>query len=85
MSIFNNKEEKVILNYSKQLKEQIAWIDKLINQTEKEMKTVKILDDRSVRTSKRKNGYQYYLVNDEGKLEYVKQKDMDNVILTLRF
>ncbi len=32
-----------------------------------------------VRISKRKNGYQYYLQKDDGKLEYIKEKDLDRV------
>ena len=44
-------------------------------QAEKNLKTIKVPEDRPVVTSKRKKGFQYYLKNKDGSLEYVKQID----------
>ncbi|MCR5474252.1 MAG: hypothetical protein K6F28_03505 [Lachnospiraceae bacterium] len=43
------------------------------------MSAIRIDDDRPVKSSKRKNGYQYYLQRADGKLEYIKVKDIDRV------
>jgi hypothetical protein len=61
------------------LKQQIKWLDQLITATRKSLNAIKVSDDRPVRSSKRKNGYQYYLQKDDGKLEYVKEKDIYKV------
>ena len=62
-------------NYSNELKNQIKWIDALIDKTEKSLKLNEINDSRLVKISKKKNGYQYYLQDYEGKRKYVKQSD----------
>lgn len=79
VSQIKNREEGTILDYSKELTEQIDWLDQLISVTKKASNTIRINDDRPVRISKRKNGYQYYLQKDNGKLEYVKSQDIDKV------
>ena len=61
------------------MKQQIKWLDQLITATRKSLNAIKVSDDRPVRSSKRKNGYQYYLQKDDGKLEYVKEKDIYKV------
>ncbi len=61
------------------MKQQIKRLDQLITATRKSLNAVRISDDRPVRSSKRKNGYQYYLQKTDGKLEYVKEKDIDKV------
>ncbi len=73
------QEGKTILDYAKQLKEQLEWLDKMIEETERVSGKVRISDDRPVRISKRKNGYQYYLENPDGKLEYIRVKDIEKV------
>ena len=72
-------EEKAIEDYSTQLKEQVAWLDKMISETRKAINAIRITDDRPVRISKRKNGYQYYLEKTDGKLEYIKESDIEKV------
>lgn len=74
-----NGRKKTIQDYSKELRQQIKWLDQLITATRKYLNAIKISDDRPVRSSKRKNGYQYYLQKTDGKLEYVKEKDIDKV------
>ena len=61
------------------MRQQIKWLDQLITTTRKSLNAIKISDDRPVRSSKRKNGYQYYLQKTDGRLEYVKEKDIDKV------
>ena len=73
------KEEKAIEDYSTQLREQIKKLEKMISETQRATNTIKITDDRPVRISKRKNGYQYYLEKKDGKLEYIRKSDIDKV------
>ena len=73
------KEEKAIEDYSTQLREQIKKLEKMISETQRATNTIKITDDRPVRISKRKNGYQYYLEKKDGKLEYIRTSDIDKV------
>ncbi len=75
----NRKEGKEIIDYSKELNQQIKWLDQLISTTKIALNAIKIDDDRPVRSSKRKNGYQYYLQKADGKLEYIRGKDIDRV------
>ncbi len=51
----------------------------LIAKTEKASKAIKIIDDRPVKTSHKTFGYQYYFANSDGKLEYVRKRDIDKV------
>ena len=72
-------EGKAIEDYSIQLKEQVAKLENLISETQRAANAIKIQDDRPVRISKRKNGYQYYLEKDDGKLEYIRESNIDKV------
>ena len=72
-------EEKAIEDYSIQLKEQVVKLENLISETQRAANAIKIQDDRPVRISKRKNGYQYYLEKDDGKLEYIRESNIDKV------
>ena len=67
-------EGKAIEDYSIQLKEQVSKLENLISETQRAANAIKIQDDRPVRISKRKNGYQYYLEKDDGKLEYKRKQ-----------
>ena len=58
---YGSKEEKAIEDYSTQLRDQIKKLDNMISETQRATNAIKITDDRPVRISKRKNGYQYYL------------------------
>ncbi len=66
-------------NYTKELQAQIAWLDKLIDKTEKRINRNKITETRGVRFSKNKYGYQYYWENPDGKRTYVKVSELDQV------
>ncbi len=51
----------------------------MIEKTQKSLNVMRVYDDRSVRISKRKSGYQYYLIDANDNMEYVKLKDIDKV------
>ena len=58
------------------MEKQLSEIEKYINLAEKRLRKSKGIEKRVVCTSTRKNGYQYYFM-EEGKRIYVKSKDMD--------
>lgn len=66
-------------NCKKELKAQIEWLDGLITKIDKRIKQNSMTENRSVRFSKQKYGYQYYWENPDGKRIYVKTKELDNV------
>lgn len=68
-----------MIDYKEELTEQLKWIDSLIAKVEKSLRTNRQVDERGLRTSKRKKGYQYYLEDQDGKRTYVKVKDMEIV------
>ncbi|MCR5671884.1 MAG: hypothetical protein K6G10_12835 [Butyrivibrio sp.] len=53
-------------------------------QAEKDLKSIKVKEERPVVTSKRKHGYQYYLQNSDGRLEYVKAIDRAMIAATVQ-
>jgi hypothetical protein len=70
-----------MLNYTNELEEQVNWLNVLIKQNEKNMTSYNGSDipNKSVRVSKQKNGYQYYLEDRSGKRSYIKTKDIEMV------
>lgn len=68
-----------MIDYKKELIEQLKWIDSLIAKVEKSLRSNRQVDGRALRTSKRKKGYQYYLEDQDGNRTYVKVKDMEIV------
>lgn len=51
----------------------------MITKAESRLKLNKMVDERPVRISKRKNGYQYYLEESNGKRIYVKSENLEPV------
>ena len=68
-----------MMDYRKELSEQIRWIDSLIIKAEKNLETNKVTDKRLVRISSRKKGFQYYLEEQGGKRTYVKAGDLEQI------
>ena len=66
-------------DYKKLLTEQKATLNKLIREAKKRLRYGKDVDTRNISFSKRRNGYQYYLTEPDGKRIYVKAKDIDIV------
>ena len=64
-------------NCKRELQAQMAWIDELIDKTDKRIKQNRSQEKRTVRFSKQKYGYQYYWVNPDGKRVYVKNAELD--------
>lgn len=72
-------EEKEIKDCTNELKEQLEYIKELLAKVEQRMKTSEGVDDNIIRISYKKNGFQYYVVNEEGKRVYVKTDELDKV------
>ncbi|MCR5721306.1 MAG: hypothetical protein K6G72_03030 [Lachnospiraceae bacterium] len=70
------KEEIII---KKQLIKEREWLDRLIIKAESRIKLNTMTDERPVRISKRKNGYQYYLEESSGRRIYVKRENLEPV------
>ncbi len=70
------KEDVITEDIRSQLEEQMRQLNKYINTVEKHLKRSEDVEKFAVCTSTRKNGFQYYLMED-GKRVYVKKKDMD--------
>ncbi len=67
-----------MVNYYSQLKNQADEIDRLLKKAEKRLSKKDTKIDGSITYSKRKSGYQYYLLTDE-KRSYIKKENMDIV------
>ncbi|MCR5716678.1 MAG: hypothetical protein K6G23_07535 [Lachnospiraceae bacterium] len=74
----SRKEKIVMEDYKNQLREQVDLLDFYILQAEEQLKKSKKIKKCVICTSTRKNGYQYYLL-ENGKRIYVKKQDMDKV------
>ncbi|MBQ7615252.1 MAG: hypothetical protein IJU77_09410 [Butyrivibrio sp.] len=70
--------ESIIEDYKEELKGQVEQLNYYIKLADERLKKSKRIEKRVVCTSTRKNGFQYYLMED-GKRAYVKAKDMDAV------
>ena len=55
----------------------MKWLDELILKTEKRIRANRGADQRTLRLSKRKEGYQYYLEDNDGRRSYVKDRDIE--------
>ena len=62
-------------SYSAQLKQQMKELETLIDKTERKTKNYLGLEHKSLRVSNRKNGYQYYIVEDNSNPQFVRKKD----------
>ena len=72
------KEETHIEDLKNQLTEQAEQLNSYIRMAEERLKKSKKTKKQVVCTSTRKNGYQYYLM-ENGKRTYVKAKDIDSI------
>lgn len=72
-------EDKTINDYTEELKEQIRQIDALLSITNKRLLSEKGTENEFIRTMRKGNVYQYYLVDDTGKRTYVKTKDLERI------
>ena len=66
-------------DFRKQLEEQIAILDELIENEEKRLAAGKNVKISRIITSGKKSGFQYYVVDENNKLNYVKTGDIDVV------
>lgn len=73
--IIHIKEGKKIEEYKEELGKQLNELNKLITLAEKRLRKEKNIDKRTVSTSTRRSGYQYY-IQEGGKRKYVKAKDI---------
>ncbi len=63
----------------KQLERQINILDVLIKNEKQRLASCKDVEIRHIAISKRKNGYQYYFLDENKKMSYVKKEDLDKV------
>lgn len=77
--IIKKVEEEEINSYKEELNKQILWLKDVEHEVEKNLKENNTKENRNIRISKRKSGYQYYYQNPNGKLEYIKAKEIDLV------
>ena len=66
-------------DYRRQLEQQVEQVDQLIASVEKRLANTKNVKKQKIRISVRKNGFQYYRLDDTGKRIYVKRDDMQLV------
>ncbi len=62
-------------NYANQLEEQKLELEMLLEKIERRSKTYKGIENKHIRVSNRKDGYQYYVDNGDSKFVYLKSKD----------
>ncbi len=71
-------------DYRLQLEEQARQVDELINLAEKRLNRSQKIEKQTIRISVRRNGFQYYRVDEDGRRVYVKKKDMQSVQRSLQ-